>query len=272
MNGYTNIIYLAAAVLVVFAAILVIHFIAGSKRNGAQPQAHPPLLRRGVPCGRRRSCVFGAQRAEQRHNRRLQPFGPSELSRAGILLSEPVSDSGSLDSEVYISGMNLAFNDGKFLDIRFDAFCSGEQRPFQVTGSGKLYPGLAPTLRQSRRTPSPCPSCSLRSCSLRAQAGSTSSVCLTAAPWCSALRSTALRPPPGGSTYLLRNDELLPVKGHGQHQAPDARVHRRRAVRLHLSRRSPVKNARNPPGLKRPGGFSCQATDTPYRKYTGVRL
>lgn len=60
MNGYTNIIYLAAAVLVVFAAILVIHFIAGSKKMERNHKLIPlycgAVFLVGVGC----SGVFGA--------------------------------------------------------------------------------------------------------------------------------------------------------------------------------------------------------------------
>lgn len=212
MNGYTNIIYLAAAVLVVFAAILVIHFIAGSRKMERNHKLIPlycgAVFLVGVG-----ALVFLAHSAQSSDTiEGYSPFGPSELSRAGILLSEPVSDSGSLDSEVYISGMNLAFNDGKFLDIRFDAFCSGEQRPFQVTGSGKLYPG---TSSDAPAEPEDAVPLSILLSAF---------VQLENIDWLDKLGlpdggalvlSTAehgAAAAPGGSTYLLRNDELLPVK------------------------------------------------------------
>lgn len=215
MNGYTNIIYLAAAVLVVFAAILVIHFIAGSKKMERNHKLIPlycgAVFLVGVG-----ALVFLAHSAQSSDAiEGYSPFGPSELSRAGILLSEPVyDDAGNLDSEVYISGMNLAFNDGKFLDIRFDAFCSGEQRPFQVTGSGKLYPG---TSSDAPAEPEDAVPLSIL-LSAFVQLESTGWLDKLGLPDGGALvLSTAEHGAdgPDGGRYLLRGGELLPAGGEG---------------------------------------------------------
>ena len=215
MNGYTNIIYLAAAVLVVFAAILVIHFIAGSKKMERNHNLIPlycgAVFLVGVG-----ALVFLARSAQSSDAiEGYSPFGPSELSRAGILLSEPVyDDAGNLDPEVYISGMNLAFNDGKFLDIRFDAFCSGEQRPFQVTGSGKLYPG---TSSDAPAEPEDAVPLSIL-LSAFVQLESTGWLDKLGLPDGGALvLSTAEHGAdgPDGGRYLLRGGELLPAGGEG---------------------------------------------------------
>lgn len=215
MNGYTNIIYLAAAVLVVFAAILVIHFIAGSKKMERNHKLIPlycgAVFLVGVG-----ALVFLAHSAQSSDTiEGYSPFGPSELSRAGILLSEPVyDDAGNLDPEVYISGMNLAFNDGKFLDIRFDAFCSGEQRPFQVTGSGKLYPG---TSSDAPAEPEDAVPLSIL-LSAFVQLESTGWLDKLGLPDGGALvLSTAEHGAdgPDGGRYLLRGGELLPAGGEG---------------------------------------------------------
>lgn len=100
----------------------------------------------------------------------------------------------------------------KFLDIRFDAFCSGEQRPFQVTGSGKLYPG---TSSDAPAEPEDAVPLSIL-LSAFVQLESTGWLDKLGLPDGGALvLSTAehgAAATPGGSMYLLRNNELLPVK------------------------------------------------------------
>lgn len=144
MNDNTNIIYLGAVVLIIFAAVLIIHFIALSKAVQDRPNRMP------VYCGAVFIVGVGAL-AVLAHTAQssdvisgYSPFGPAELSKAGQLLSAPVSGEFGEGSDVDIADMSLAFNDGSFLNISYDAYESGGvQQPFQVTGSGKLYPGKA---------------------------------------------------------------------------------------------------------------------------------
>lgn len=141
MGDYENLIYLAAVIAILFVAVFVIHFLAKSKSVGEHPKRLPlycgavfivgaaafMLVAQGV----KGSAVAGG----------FEPFGIADVSGAGELLSAPVDGSFPGAGDVDIYGFDLAFYDGKFLSVSYDAASGGEMQPFQVTYTGRLYPG-----------------------------------------------------------------------------------------------------------------------------------
>lgn len=145
MNDNSNVIYLGAVVLIIMAAVLIIHFIALSKAVQKRPNRMPVYCGAVFIIGVGSLALLAHTVQSSDVVSGYSPFGPAELSKAGQLLSAPVSGEFGEGSDVKISDMHLSFNDGSFLDIRYDAYdpAGGVQQPFQVTGSGKLYPGKA---------------------------------------------------------------------------------------------------------------------------------
>lgn len=214
LNSYSNVIYLAGVVIIIFAAVLVIHFIAGSERMERNHKRMPVYCGAVFLVGVGALALLSHSAQSSDVIRGYSPFGPAELSRASQLLSAPIS--GEFGGEdVSVSGLNLAFNDGRFLNISYDAVeDGGELRPFQVTGSGKLYHGER---AGSLALPGDAVPLHVLLSALDQ---------LEAAGWLDkldlpdggALVLSTMEPGadgPDGGRYLLRGGELLPAGGEG---------------------------------------------------------
>ncbi len=140
MGNYENVIYLALVLAVVMGAIVLMHILTSTKKTENRPQRVAFYCGAVFIVGVASLVLISVSVNRSAMVDGFKPFTLGDVSAAADLLEGPVAESLESVDDVDVDGFILAFYDGDFLNVEYNAAAGERGRHFQVTGSGTLCP------------------------------------------------------------------------------------------------------------------------------------